>query len=118
MSRLKAFQKVLLINWVVVPVLILSVWIKIGFPVAVAFFLAWLATDWLWDCLTTALILSASKTGNDEAKVGLFSQGEVTNLMAVAMLTDLVGTLIVPWVIWAILILAWPSMRILSFNGA
>jgi len=98
MSRLQSFQKILLINWLIVPFLIVAVWFKLGFWHSVIFLVAWLVIDKLWDEISRILIESAGRASSaDPLYIQL--EGAVPTWMAAAMIADIVITLLLPLVI-------------------
>jgi len=100
MSSLLATQHVLLINWVIVPVLGIWIWVKNRLFSAVLFVIIWLIADKVWDWLTGLLIAGAGRIRASEHEAFQMEiSGEVPGRMAFMMIVDLLGTFILPWVI-------------------
>ena len=91
-------QKILLINWVVVPALGIWIWIKNGFFNVILFVIIWLVADKIWDWLTGLLITGAGRIGASEHEaLQMEISGEVPVRMAFMMIVDLLGTFMLPW---------------------
>lgn len=107
MKSLLAAQRILLINWVVVPVLGIWIWIKSGFFIVALFVVIWLIADKIWDWLTGFLIAGAGQIGASEQEASHMAiSGEVPERIAFMMIIDLLGTFLLPWV-FASLLLGW-----------
>ncbi len=103
--RLKATQKILRINWVVVPALGIWIWIKSGIFNAIVFVIIWLVADKIWDWLTRLLTAGAGRIGASEyEEFQMQISGEVPGRMAFMMIFGLLGTFILPWVVAGLLI--------------
>ena len=64
------------------------------------YFLAWLIADWVWDGLTGYMIAGVGDIGaNDSEAIRMKLSGEVPGRMAAMMIVDLVGTLVLPWIV-------------------
>ena len=96
-----ATQKILLINWVVIPALGIWIWITSGFFNAVLFVIICLVADKIWDWLTGLLIIGAGRIGGGghEGIQMQISESEVPGRVAFMMIVDLLGTLILPWIV-------------------
>ncbi|MEW5994058.1 MAG: hypothetical protein AB1744_06645 [Candidatus Zixiibacteriota bacterium] len=100
MSSLQATQRILLINWVIVPALGIWIWVKSGLFSAVLFVIIWLIADKVWDWLTGLLIAGAGRIKASEHEAFQMEiSGEVPGRMAFMMIVDLLGTFILPWVV-------------------
>ncbi len=109
MSSLMATQKILLINWAVIPALGIWIWIMRGFFNAVLFVIICLVADKIWDWLTGLLIIAAGRIGGSQHEgIQMQISAEVPGLMAFMMIVDLLGTFILPWVVAGFL-LGWLS---------
>jgi hypothetical protein len=104
-SRLKATQKILRINWVVVPALGIWIGITSGIFHAIVFVIIWFVADKIWDWLTRLLTAGAGRIGASEyEEFTMQMSGEVPGRMAFLMIVGLVGTCILPWVVAGFLI--------------
>jgi hypothetical protein len=104
-SRLKATQKILRINWVVVPALGMWIWVTSGLFNAVLFVIIWLVADKIWDWLTRLLTAGAGRIGATEyEEFQMQISGEVPGRKAFMMIFGLLGTFILPWVVAGLLI--------------
>ena len=100
MSSLLMTQRILLINWIIAPSLGIWLWIKSGFLIAALFIIIWLIVDRVWDWLTKVLMANVARIGaNDEEAFEMETSGEVPARMASIMIVDLLGTLVLPWII-------------------
>ncbi len=100
MTSLQAGLKVLLVNWLVAPALGIWVWVKSDFLSCVAYFVIWLIADRVWDWLTRYLIAwAAPNSASEEEALQTYLGGEAPQGMAFMMLVDLLGTLILPWIV-------------------
>ena len=100
MSTLQATQGLLLINWVIAPALGIWIWVKGSFFSAILFVIVWLIADRVWDWLTGLLIAVAGLIKASEYEAFQMSiSGEVPGRMASMMIVDLLGTLVLPWVV-------------------
>lgn len=106
-TTLQSLQRVLLVNWVAWIGLGLWILANAGFASALGFVILWLVLDRVWDFVTTILIASAGKAAvNEQEAIAMQASGTVPALMGAAMLLDLVGTLLLPWLL-AALFLGW-----------
>lgn len=105
MKSLQATQSILLINWVIAPALGIWIWIKDSFFRAALFVIIWLIADKVWDWLSGLLIAGAGRirTNEDEA-FRMEISGNVPGRMAVMMIVDLLGTLLLPWVVAGVML--------------
>ncbi len=100
MSSLLRTQHILRVNWIIAPALGIWIWAQRGFFNAVLFIIVWLLVDKVWDWLTGLLITGTARIGaNEEEAFEMARSGEVPKRMACMMIVDLVGTVILPWVI-------------------
>ena len=107
MTSMLKTQKILLVNWVVVPILGILVFGKLGFFKVVLFILAWLVIDKIWDWFSGLLIAGAGGVGGNEDEVlKMKFLDEVPGRVALMMAVDTIGTLLVPWIV-AGLLLGW-----------
>lgn len=95
LGKLQSFQQILIINWAIVPILILITWLKSGFFASALFLIAWLVLDKLWDTVSGFLIASAGWVSDADP---LFVQvvGAVPTGMAAVMIIDVIVTLLLP----------------------
>lgn len=97
MGNFLGIQKILVVNWIVFPYLGMRIWINCGFLSAILFVIIWLSVDKVWDLLTGFLI---GVTGGDEISVfELQISGRVPVLVVLMMAIDILGTLLLPWVV-------------------
>lgn len=100
MSNLLIAQRILLINWIIAPALGIWICIKRGFLSAALFIIIWLIVDKVWDWLTERLMDNVARIGaNEEEAFEMRTSGEVPARMASIMVVDLLGTLVLPWII-------------------
>ena len=100
MSNLLMIQRILLINWIIAPALGIWIWTKRGFFSAALFIIIWLIADKVWDWLTELLMANVARIGaNEEEAFEMVTSGEVPARMASIMFVDLLGTLVLPWII-------------------
>ncbi len=101
-AMLQSLQPVLLVNWVAWIGLAAWILMRSTFAKALLFVIMWVVLDRIWDFVTGLLIAAAGKAGVSEQQVlTMQMSGEVPGLMGAAMLLDLVGTLLLPWVLAA-----------------
>ncbi len=104
-SRLKATQKILRINWVVVPALGIWIWNTSGIFNAIVFVIIWFVADKIWDWVTRLLTAGAGRIGASEyEEFQMQISGEVPGRKACMMIFGLLGTFILPWVVAGLLI--------------
>lgn len=107
MESLKSTQAILCANWVVVPILFIWIAIKTSFINSIIFIVLWLVIDRVWDWISGLLIAAAGRVGaSEEEAFDMELSGNVPIRMAVMMIVDLIGTLLIPWII-AGLCLGW-----------
>ena len=94
-----SFQKLLLLNWLVAPGLCLAVMIRTGFIKGVGFFILWLFVDWLWGKVTSMLLVMVSGSMSDYGQFKAAVYGEVPFRVAFVMFVDVIGHLVVPWLV-------------------
>jgi len=100
MNSLLMTQRILLINWIIAPALGIWIWVKGGFLRAALFIIIWLIVDKVWDWLTEVLMANVSRIGaNEEEAVEIETTGEVPTRLGSMMIVDLLGTLVLPWII-------------------
>jgi len=100
MSSLLITQRILLINWVIAPALGIWIWAKRGFFSAALFIIIWLIVDKVWDWLTELLMVNVARIGaNEEEASEIETYGEVPTRITSIMVVDLLGTLVLPWII-------------------
>ena len=100
MSSFLITQRILLINWIIAPALGIWIWAKRGFLSAALFIIIWLIVDKVWDWLTELLMTNVARIGaNEEEAFEVETSGEVPARMASIMVVDLLGTLVLPWII-------------------
>ncbi len=104
MNTLLASQRILLVNWIVGPGFAVLVGYKSGVASAVGFIIIWLIADKAWDWLTGVLIAIAGQkpSGDEESAAALY--GDIPPRVGLLMVTDLLGTLLLPWIIAGILL--------------
>ncbi len=104
-SRLKETQKILRINWVVVPALGIWIWNTSGIFHAIVFVIIWFVAVKIWDGLTRLLTAGAGRIGASEyEEFQMQISGEVPGRKACMMIFGLLGTFILPWVVAGLLI--------------
>jgi hypothetical protein len=100
MSNLLAAQRILLINWVIVPAIGIWIWIDSGFIRTAFFIIIWLISDKVWDWLTGLMISGVARIGANVYEASqMKTSGEVPQRMAFMMILDLLGTFLLPWVV-------------------
>lgn len=103
MRTLQLLQSILLIEWIIVPILGIYIWIKIGFLSAVLFIIIWLIVDKVWDWISGLTIARIGKIeeGRMSEQEALYkaTAGEVPERMAFMMIVDLLVTLLIPWLV-------------------
>lgn len=99
MSALLAVQRILLANWVIGPGLGIWIWVRDSGGSAIMFLVLWLIVDRVCDRFTGFLLAMAARhgPGREEDRAALY--GEVPNRVALLMITDLLGALLIPWLI-------------------
>ncbi len=94
-----SFQKLLLLNWLVAPALCLVVMFQTGFFKGLGFLIFWLFADWVWGKVIAMLlgIVSGSMSEYGQFKAAVY--GEVPFRVGFVMFVDVIGHLIVPWLV-------------------
>lgn len=99
-SSLKLLQATLLLNWPVGIAFALWILVKAGLLNAVLFLVAWVVLDKLWDVISGLLIAAASAIGaNEYEEIAMEVAGVVPMRMAIGMIVDIAGTLVLPWAV-------------------
>jgi len=99
-DSLKPAQIILLTNWIVLPLLGIWIWVRRGFLSTLLFMIIWWIADAIWDWLSGVLILGAGKIGLNEHEEHQFEMSEeVPKRVAIMMIIDLLGTIIIPLII-------------------
>lgn len=107
MKNLLITQRILLINWIIVPLLGASLWAKSGLNSALLFVLFWLFSDRIWDWLTGLLTAGVARIGANEKEATQMEFSDyVPDRMAAMMIVDLLGTILLPWIIAGLLLLS------------
>lgn len=96
-SFLLSLQRTLLINWIASPAFAIWILVSLGVIAAIAFIVAWLVLDKAWDVFTGILITRASAASGARAPSVSMVINDVPPVVSLAMLFDLIGTLLLPW---------------------
>lgn len=95
---LRQLQRLLLVNWFIIPALWIVIWYKTSFFTAIFFVALWFVADRGWDYLTGILIQAALRLHLTDANAGDYAASQTIPPLGIAMmLLDLAGTMAVPW---------------------